>query len=129
MIIVSLVQSVFDFSMLMMLMFPLVMILIFMFRKYVFNVFVVDDIGIANIYRKKEMKRILWEELDEIKTFWWDITFTSQEKKSKRDVIKLSSPGLKQIQKIYDAIEFYRVKYPNISQIKHLNWKGEEIVK
>jgi flagellar biosynthesis protein FliQ len=102
-------------------------VLVISFRKYLFSKFVVDEQGVAFLYRKKEIKRILWKELTAL-TIRGSVVFVKQEKVRIKIGYPCNDAQQEDIRKLCKVIGEYRSKFPQ-AQIdatgQYLEWLGQ----
>ena len=92
--------------------YPLV---ILFFHKYLFAMFVIDSLGIALKYKRKELRRIRWAELVEVNDYGY-LEFRSAHGKDylRRHTIRYTVPK-KLLNEIGEVLTFYRKEFAQAS--------------
>jgi len=92
------------------------------FPRWCFTLFIIDVKGVAYSFRKKEFRRIYWEEISDIYTQIGNIYF---EGATGSKTLSLDLCASKD--KVFEVLAFYESKFPNIT-IRHLTLGGKEKV-
>ena len=121
--IITSIEGGFNLIDLLFLIFLVPLILVIIFRKWLFTKFVIDEKGIAYLFRKKEIKRIIWEEVAEIRFYLGDIIVTGQAKQKK---LKCGLSLRMEPEEVQKVLNIYFEKHPNIP-VKKINWKGKKV--